>query len=289
MNPAKLSCRRWPVVLSLIVCWLLAAIALHAQSAATGTVQGRIYNPATQSYVGNAEVRLEVTNQVTYTEDDGSFQFNSVPVGEHTLTVNFTGYDTVNQKFTVSAGLTAVREINLTSTAVAPRKEGEVIQLAAFTVSSEREGNSKAIMDQRRDMNIKSSVSADIFGDTTDGNVGEFLKYLPGVDLDYVESEPRGPRLGGMDGQYVGVSFDGMRTANADANRGGGVNSRATSFEGFSITSIDSIEINWTASPQDDADSPAGTVNMKSKRAFDRKGRRFDYNVGTNFNRTASR
>ena len=284
MNPAKLSCRRWPVVLSLIVCWLLAAIALHAQSAATGTVQGRIYNPATQSYVGNAEVRLEVTNQVTYTEDDGSFQFNSVPVGEHTLTVNFTGYDTVNQKFTVSAGLTAVREINLTSTAVAPRKEGEVIQLAAFTVSSEREGNSKAIMDQRRDMNIKSSVSADIFGDTTDGNVGEFLKYLPGVDLDYVESEPRGPRLGGMDGQYVGVSFDGMRTANADANRGGGVNSRATSFEGFSITSIDSIEINWTASPQDDADSPAGTVNMKSKRAFDRKGRRFDYNVGTNFN-----
>src|SRR5205085_468205 len=84
--------------------------------------------------------------------------------------------------------------------------------------------------------------SSDIFGDVTDGNVGEFLKYLPGVDLDYVESEPRGPRLGGMDAQYVGVSFDGMRTASADANRGGGAASRATSFEGFSITSIDSID-----------------------------------------------
>src|ERR1043165_10107542 len=100
--------------------------------------------------------------------------------------------------------------------------------------------------------------SADIFGDVRDGNVGEFLKYLPGVDLDYVQSQPRGPRLGGMDGQYVGVSFDGMRTANADANRGGGSASRATSFEGFSITSIDSIEINRTASPENDADSPAG-------------------------------
>jgi iron complex outermembrane receptor protein len=64
-------------------------------------------------------------------------------------------------------------------------------------------------MEQRRNMDITTSVSSDIFGDVTDGNVGEFLKYLPGVDLDYVESEARGPRLGGMDAQYVGVSFDG--------------------------------------------------------------------------------
>jgi hypothetical protein len=53
-------------------------------------------------------------------------------------------------------------------------------------VSSEREGNAKAVMDQRRNMDITTSVSSDIFGDVTDGNVGEFLKYLPGVDLDYV-------------------------------------------------------------------------------------------------------
>jgi len=45
-------------------------------------------------------------------------------------------------------------------------------------------------MAQRRDMNIVTTTSADMFGDVTDGNVGEFLKYLPGVDLDYVESEP---------------------------------------------------------------------------------------------------
>jgi TonB-dependent receptor len=133
-------------------------------------------------------------------------------------------------------------------------------------------------------MDITTSVSSDIFGDVTDGNVGEFLKYLPGVDLDYVESEARGPRLGGMEAQYVGVSFDGIRTASADANRGGGDASRATSFEGFSITSIESIEINRTRSADADADSPAGNINMKTRRAFDRKGRRFGYNFGVNFN-----
>ena len=259
--------------------WLAAASSLCAQG--TGAIQGRVYNPATRQYVANAEVRLEGTNVVAYTESDGSFQFANVPAGTVALAVNFTGYNPVKESFTVTSGQTAVREINLTSTAAG--KDG-IVQLQAMTVSSEREGNAKAIMAQRRNMNITRSVSSDIFGDVTDGNVGEFLKYLPGVDLDYVESEARGPRLGGMDGQYVGVAFDGMRTASADANRGGGAASRATSFEGFSITSIESIEINRTASPENDADAPAGTINMKTKRAFDRKGRTVTYNFGLNFN-----
>ncbi len=260
--------------------------ALHAQSAATGTIQGRVYNPASKEYVRDAEIRLEGTNQVAYTENDGSFHFRNVPAGPAAITITYTGYNTVKESFTVSAGQPAVREINLTSaagSAAAPAKDG-VVQLQAFTVSSEREGNAKAIMAQRRNMDISTSVSSDIFGDVTDGNVGEFLKYLPGVDLDYVESEARGPRLGGMDSQYVGVSFDGIRTASADANRGGGDASRATSFEGFSITSIESIEISRTTSAESDADSPAGTINMKTRRAFDRKGRRIGFNTSINFN-----
>ena len=270
----------------MVLGWMLTAVLLHAQSAGTGSVQGRVFNPVSKEYVRNAEVRLEGTQQVTFTEGDGSFQFLNVAAGPATISVAFSGYTTVKDTFTVTAGTPAVREISITSTAAptpTPNKDG-VLQLTAFTVASEREGNSKAVQAQRRNMNITTSVSSDIFGDVADGNVGEFLKYLPGVDLDYVESEPRGPRLGGMDGQYVGVSFDGMRTASADANRGGGAASRATSFEGFSITSIDSIEINRTASPENDADAPAGTVNMKTKRAFERKGRRLAYNYGINLN-----
>lgn len=273
------------LIAALALGWLLSIVSLTAQTAGTGAVQGRVFNPSRGEYVRDAEVRLEGTSQVTYTENDGSFRFDNVPSGQATIVVTFTGYNSEKQSFTVTPGQVVSREVNLSSTAAgAPATKDGVVQLQAFTVATEREGNSKAIMAQRRNMNISTSVSSDIFGDVTDGNVGEFLKYLPGVDLDYVESEPRGPRLGGMDGQYVGVSFDGMRTASADANRGGGAASRATSFEGFSITSIDSIEINHTASPENDADSPAGTVNMKTKRAFDRKGRRIGYNAGLNFN-----
>ena len=265
--------------------WLATLLSLHAQ-AGTGTIQGRVFNPASKEYINNVEVRLEGTNQVTFSAQDGSFLLVGVPAGPATIVVNYSGYNQVKESFTVTAGQTAVREINMTSTAAGKTTTGKdgIQVMEAFTVSNAREGNSKAVAAQRKDMNIITSVSSDIFGEVMDGNVGEFLKYLPGVDLEYVESEPRGPRLGGMDVQYTGVSMDGMRTASADANRGGGAASRATSFEGFSITSVESVEINRTSSPENDADQPAGSINMKTKRAFDRKGRAFSYNYSANFN-----
>jgi len=268
--------------------WLFAlvtlSLAVPAFAQGMGTIAGRVYNPATQEYVRDAEVAVEGTNLRASTEVGGFFTLNNVPVGEVTVTVRYTGYNSVAQRVSVSDGQTATRDIELTPVGRdAAGKAGDTVELAAFVVASEREGNAKAIMSQRRNMNVSTSVASDIFGDVTDGNVGEFLKFLPGVDLDYVESETRGPRLGGMDAQYVGVSFDGIKLASADANRTGDLG-RATSFEAFSISSIESIEISRTSSPDMDADSPAGTINMKTKRAFDRKGRRIGYNVSVNLN-----
>lgn len=285
MKPAPTRSQNCLRFVALALGWLATLLSIHAQTSATGSVQGRVFNPATKEYVNNAEVRLEGSNQVVYSAQDGSFQLLGVPAGTATITVSYSGYNEAKESFTVGAGQTAVREINLTSTSAGPTtgKDG-VVKLDAFNVSSAREGNSKAIAAQRKDMNIITSVSSDIFGQVMDGNVGEFLKYLPGVDLEYVESEPRGPRLGGMDIQYTGVSMDGMRTASADANRGGGAASRGTSFEGFSITSVESIEINRTSSPENDADQVAGGINMKTKRAFDRKGRAFSYSYSINMN-----
>jgi hypothetical protein len=148
--------------------WLAAAVPAWAQG--TGTIRGRVYNPASQQYVRNAEVRLAGSNQLVSTESDGSFTLPNVPAGPATITITYTGYTTVTETFTVTGGQVAIREINLTSTDAAGRG-GETIQLQAFTVSSEREGNAKAIMEQRRNMNITTSVASDIFGDVTDGNI----------------------------------------------------------------------------------------------------------------------
>jgi len=42
-----------------------------AQSAATGTLSGRVFNPATGEFVRNAEVRVAGTDRLTYTGKGG--------------------------------------------------------------------------------------------------------------------------------------------------------------------------------------------------------------------------
>jgi iron complex outermembrane recepter protein len=269
-------------LLAAIAAWMVGS-PCGAQSAATGTVRGRIFNPVSKDYIRNAEVILTGTNQVTYSESDGSFQFSHVPAGQAIIVVTYTGYHSARDTFTVTPGQIASREINLTSTATAAATKG-IVELRAFTVSAEREGNAKAIMEQRRNMDITTSVASDVFGEVANGNVGEFLKYLPGIDIDYSGTEPRSVMLGGMEGQYVGVSLDGTSMASSDYNRGLDESSRSVSFEGFSINSIESIEVSRTRSAESSADSPAGTINMKTRRAFDRKGRRIGFNASLNFN-----
>ena len=117
-----------------------------AQSSGTGTIQGRVYNPASKEYVKDAEVRLDGTNQLTYSTQDGSFEFIGVPAGSASITVNYSGYSEARESFNVGANRTAVREVNLVSTVASPGTTGKdgVVKLEAFQVSSAREGNSKA-------------------------------------------------------------------------------------------------------------------------------------------------
>src|SRR5512147_2200162 len=87
---------------------------LFAQGAAgTGVIRGRVFNPATQEYVRNAEVSVEGTNLVTYSTDDGSYVLTNVPAGDVSLTVTYTGYDRATTKVSVSAGQTATRDFEL--------------------------------------------------------------------------------------------------------------------------------------------------------------------------------
>ena len=247
-----------------------------APATGTGTIQGRVFNPATQQYVRNAELSLAGTNLVTYSADDGSYAFTGVPVGEITLRVTYTGYEAGAATLRVDANLIATRDFEIRPSGLATpdkaRAGGTVVKLAEFSVSAEREGNAKAIMEQRAAVNVKSVVSSDNFGDLTGGTVGEFIKYLPGVVMDYVDSDARAARISGLEPRYASVSVDGMTMASAPSASFGG-DSRQFEFEQASITGTDVIEINKTTTASMDADSPAGRINMRSRSAFDRKRR----------------
>ncbi|MSU48924.1 MAG: TonB-dependent receptor [Opitutus sp.] len=267
--PARVAvaCRALAAIGIAVAC---AVTAVRAQPPASeGVITGRILNPATGEYLRNADVRV-VGGPSTASGDGGIFRLSGIAPGEVTLDATYTGYQRATAVVRVAAGETIVRDFELISSLAGATADGTV-KLSAFVVSSQREGNAKAIMEQRNSMNITSSVSSDVFGDVAEGNVGEFLKHLPGVNYDSTDGTVRYVSLRGLGSEYAGVTVDGMNFPSADANASAG---RAFSFEQVSLSAMESIEVAKTISADVDASSPAGTINLKTKRAFDRAGRR---------------
>src|SRR5688572_20115278 len=110
MNMVTPLSRLWLKSAALACCWLASVLSLHAQAAGSGSIQGRVFNPVTRDYIRDAEVRLEGSGRTTFTENDGSFRFDTVPAGPASITVNFVGYTSATENFTVTAGQVATRE-----------------------------------------------------------------------------------------------------------------------------------------------------------------------------------
>lgn len=252
----------------------LGCVARAAESA-TGVITGRIFNPARGEYVRDAQVSIVGTALATASEAEGYYRIAGVPEGNITVEVAFTGYQMTRATVAVRGGAEAIQNFELRAPALASPEPDAPVQLAGYVVSASRDGDAKAIMEQRRSMDIANSVSSDRFGDNTEGNVGDFVKHLPGVELDLVEGVARSPRLRGLGSEYTAVTLDGITLASADANVGAAGNARAFSFEQVSLSSMESVEISKTLSADVDANAPAGTINLKTKRAFDRQGRHF--------------
>ncbi len=265
---------------ALAVAALLTALPAFAQ-ATTGTIVGQVFNPSTGQYLRNAQVRIVESGDATISADEGLFRLSPVPAGRVTLEVTYTGYRQVTATVDVIAGATATKNFELVSTLQDPAKTTTApdgtVKLQAFTVSSEREGNAKAIMEQRNSMNITNTVASDAFGDNAEGNVGEFLKHLPGVELDLNYGEVRTVRLGGLGSEYTSVTMDGIALASTDANNSGSGAARSFTMEMASLNSMESIEVSKTVSADVDANAPAGSINLRTKRAFDRNGRRVSW------------
>jgi iron complex outermembrane recepter protein len=263
---------------SILTCLFGLSIAFaQTQTGATGTIRGRVVNQATGDYLRNAIVTIAGTETSVTAEAGGTFVLGNVPAGEVQLVANYTGLDPTTVTVNVPPGGTIETEISLNSGVY----ENDIYKMGKYVVSTEREGNAKAIMEQRGAINMKKVIASDVFGDVTEGNVGEFLKLMPGVTVDYVEADVRTIRVRGFNPKYARVLMDGSPIANAgssDINTG-----RAFEFEQLSINSIETVELSKAPTP-DQPSAVAGVVNLRSRGAFDRKGRRIEYQASAALN-----
>ncbi|MBL9199066.1 MAG: TonB-dependent receptor plug domain-containing protein, partial [Opitutaceae bacterium] len=263
----------------------LAAVALFVPAsraaAATGTITGRVTNAVTGHTLGKARVAVQGTDLVVHTDDFGGFRLVDVPAGAATLEVFYTDLDAQTVAVAVPAGGEVARDIALTSRTryggtSAGAGPGGVVTLDRFTVASERETDARAIAtnEQRFAPNLKNVMATDELGDVLGSNVGEFLKFIPGLAVEYSEVEIVGVSVRGIGGAMTAFTSDGASMVSANAAPG-----RTFNMNTLALNNISRIEVTKVPTPATPADSLAGAVNLVTKSAFERPRAQLNYGL----------
>ena len=198
--------------------------------AGRGQLAGRVLDPATRQYLANASIRVTDANGQRRTGTSGErseFRFTGLASGSAEVELSVTGF--VDQAVTVNIADGETRELEFAL--VRPGDSDALTVSDIIVTASSRDGDARAIMSQRNSMDIKNSLSSESFGAIDEGNVGEFIRYMPGVDAEGEgDDSVRYVRLRGLPPEYTAITVNGVSLSAADANNGAADSRAFTAF-----------------------------------------------------------
>jgi iron complex outermembrane receptor protein len=274
-NSQKMNSKRTNMIAAMAA-WLGLTLmpSQAADAIGTGTIEGRVQNIAAARYLENARVSVQGSDIRVFTDEAGRYRITQVPAGATVLEVFYTGLDAQRIQVEVVAGQTIQRDIELTNAALYGRPD-DTVQMSPLQVIANRDKDiaTVAINEQRFAPNIKNVVATDAHGEVISGDMTEFLKYLPGIDI----GASGGAQIRGFPENLTEVTTDGASLANAgDANS---PSNRTFRLNQLSTNNISRIEVTKMPTPATPADSMAGSINMISKSAFESDRWQFRYTV----------
>ena len=253
---------------------VLGLTSTFAQNGATGTLVGRVTDASSRLSLAGAKVSVANTALETYTNQQGNYELADVPAGIVTLNVAYVGYTNLSINATVKAGETV--EANAVF-------NEEVVTMNAFTIVGDTVGSARAINLQRAAPTLTDIVASDAIGQLPDKNVAEALERIPGVDLYRDKGEGRFIEIRGLDPVYVGVDFNGIRASSTDKG------TREVVLDVISSDMIADLEVTKVGTPDMDADSMGGSVNVKTRSGFDQQGAQAMVSGGTDWSNQEDR
>jgi iron complex outermembrane recepter protein len=242
--------------------------AARAQSMATATIEGRLLNPRSGEYLENARVSVEGSGLEAFSESDGSYRLRNVPAGVIQLKVFYTGLPTQTAEVVVAAGQTVQHNFEFSEPAGGAARDHSTVKLGKFVVAESREMNAAAlaINEQRFAANIKNVVSTDDFGSTSESNVGEFLKFMPGLTVAFNYSNPREVSIAGVPSDNVPITMDGFNVAST----GSGGTGRAVALDFLGLNNASRVEVSYSPTPESQGMALAGSINVVPRSSFGR-------------------
>ncbi len=244
----------------------------------TGSVTGVVTDRTTNAFLVGADVRVAGSDQATATARDGSFTLSNVPAGNQTLEISYVGRKTKSVPVAVRSGAPTATRVELS--------ESDVIVLEAVTVESVREGQSRAINQQRTSNTIMNVISSDAIGNLPDNTVGEALARLAGVSV-VTDGRSAFASIRGAEAKHNSVTLDGSHIS-SPANDGifttAGQETRAVDLSTIPSDIVGSIEVIKALTPDRDADAFGGAINLVTRSAFDLPGRSINGKVEYRYN-----
>jgi len=245
---------------------------------ATGAIEGRVINAATGLALNNARVTVEGTRLEVFTDENGGYRLRNIPSGEVRLRATYTGMEARAESLNVTSGGLARKDFSLAFARGVTTYGADVVQLGQFIVEATQVSAVAAAQNERKVApNIKDIVVFDEIGDLGDGNMGEYLKYTPGITIRQTGTDAAAISIRGMPGETVVVLIDGHQHGNM-------ADDRVFALPGTSPSNVDRIEVTKSPTPDRPANSVGGTVNVISKSARNIAKRRLTIDANATYN-----
>ncbi|WP_116125539.1 TonB-dependent receptor [Lewinella sp. IMCC34183] len=229
---------------TLTLFFLLLCTCVRAQ-----TLSGRVLDDSNLPLPG-ATLYLD-GDGIGVTDQDGYFSPVNLPVGEHELSVTYIGFTPAFRTVTLERGRTATLDIVL--------RPG--VQLAEVAVISQLRGQARAINQQRAAVNITNVIAADQIGRFPDQNIGDALKRVSGINVQYDQGEARFANIRGTAPQLNAVTINGERVPSAEAEV------RSVQLDLIPSDMVQAVEVTKALTPDMDADAIGGSVNLVTRAA----------------------
>ncbi|SHN44770.1 TonB-dependent receptor [Chitinophaga sp. CF418] len=232
---------------------LFSCLSILGFGQAPGLVTGNIVDKNQQLSLPGATLKLKPGNHYTVSNQQGKFEFLSVPAGTYTLEVTYIGYQTFTQEVTVAPGKATDLKLKMEAGGVAGKE--------VLVIGDRLRGQAKALNQQRNNPNITNIVSADQIGRFPDANVGDAIKRIPGITMQNDQGEARNIIIRGLAPELNSVSLNGDRIPSAEGDN------RRVQMDLIPSDMVQTIEVNKTLTPDMDADAIGGSVNLVTRAA----------------------
>ncbi len=236
---------------------LLAVCGLMGSSAfgqgGRGTLTGHVVDQGGAMLQG-AQVKLEPGDATAATDVQGQFRFIGLAPGNYTLTVSYIGFEKFTQQVKVAAGRESRIEAKMNI-----RLRTEQVNV----VAESPHGEAEAINRERVSDNLLQVIPSTVIMSLPNENIADAVGRVPGVSLERDEGEGKYVQVRGTEPRLNNTTVDGVEMPAPEDNV------RQFKLDTIPADIVESIEVNKTLSPNQDADAIGGTVNLVTKTASD--------------------